>query len=262
VAWVDAATGRSYESGYYDEDGQHYDSVAFAQNGKYENVVCHCPYCDHESILTISATEASSQSLKCPNCGATMEIRSALDDAIDPGYDETSRSAAPGKPRRTVRNILIGIAVATLALIGLGVYGSKLIKEEEYSQTVEQYEIENDDQYYDDTDYYEEDVFGSTIGLTRTGDNSYAVSEEGGDKLLVWDADADSYYDEQSECWLWYNTDVEPAVWQYWYEGISSDFGDYGWMEHDEEGWFIEEEYGSWIPLPEDYDASQLWYIE
>ena len=53
-------------------------------------------------------------------------------------------------------------------------------------------------------------------------------------------------------------------TWQYWYEGISSDFGDYGWMEwdKDEKEWYIEEYDGEWIILPEEYDRSRLWHVE
>ena len=104
--------------------------------------------------------------------------------------------------------------------------------------------------------------FGTTVTLTKTGGNSYRFSSsQYGDKELVWDSDADSYYDADSDCWLWYNTDVSPALWQYWYEGISSDFEE-GWMEHDSDGWFIEESAGNWIELPGNYDTSVLWYIE
>lgn len=52
--------------------------------------------------------------------------------------------------------------------------------------------------------------------------------------------------------------------WQYWYEGISSDYGEFGWMEFDygEELWYIEIDQGDWIVLPEKYDKSRLWYIQ
>ena len=55
---------------------------------------------------------------------------------------------------------------------------------------------------------------------------------------------------------------MEPAVWQYWYEGISSDFDESGWMEHDADGWYIEAYKGDWIALPTQYDTSGLWYID
>jgi hypothetical protein len=50
-SWVDESSGRSYAKGYYDENGQYYENVAFEKDGKYENVVCHCPYCDRDTIL-------------------------------------------------------------------------------------------------------------------------------------------------------------------------------------------------------------------
>ena len=43
--WTDAETGASYQKGYYDENGQRYENVAFEENGKYKSVVCGCPYC-------------------------------------------------------------------------------------------------------------------------------------------------------------------------------------------------------------------------
>ena len=55
---------------------------------------------------------------------------------------------------------------------------------------------------------------------------------------------------------------MDPPVWQYWYEGISSDYGDYGWMEHDDDGWYIEKDHGEWIKLPDKYGTDGLWYIE
>ena len=113
---------------------------------------------------------------------------------------------------------------------------------------------------------------GNTLSLAPFGDHLFLEKQEDGsyhvvtdvlraDKLLDYERDSDNYYDEASDCWLWYNTTVEPAVWQYWYEGVSSAIGDYGWMEHDAEGWHIEASEGNWIPLPEKYDASGLWYI-
>jgi hypothetical protein len=70
------------------------------------------------------------------------------------------------------------------------------------------------------------------------------------------------YYDGETDCWFWYNE--ESKAWQYWYEDISSDFGDYGWMEYDysEDQWYIETGEGRWEPLPFEYDTSELWHFE
>ena len=102
------------------------------------------------------------------------------------------------------------------------------------------------------------------VYLEKQGDGSYHVVTDPirADRILTYDRSEDSYYDEASGFWLWYNTDVTPALWQYWVEGISSDYGDFGWMEHDSEGWWIEAAEGDWIPLPSIYDSSGLWYID
>ena len=72
-----------------------------------------------------------------------------------------------------------------------------------------------------------------------------------------------NYYDSVTDCYFWLNTNVYPAIWQYWYEGISSDFGNFGWMEYDfnENQWYIEESKGKWIVLPDKYDQSKLWHM-
>ena len=108
------------------------------------------------------------------------------------------------------------------------------------------------------------DIFGREIFLDKTGDSSYRIVTESDDfeKKLRWNEEYKSYYDQESDCYLWYNTDVEPNIWQYWYEGISSDFGDNGWMEYESDGWYIEESRSSWIKLPDSYDKSKLWHIE
>jgi hypothetical protein len=103
---------------------------------------------------------------------------------------------------------------------------------------------------------------GDTVYLNKTGSHTYALAPSDatrGDKVLTWYDDYDSYYDPVSDCYIWYNDAV--GIWQYWYEGISSDYGDYGWMEHYDDGWFIEAEDSEWVPLPSKYDQARLWYI-
>lgn len=89
--------------------------------------------------------------------------------------------------------------------------------------------------------------------------NSIYVEEIGRTCYL----DGEDWYDSQTECWFYYNDDVAPAQWQYWYEGISSDYGDYGWMEYDmdEAAWYLEVGDGQWVHLPETYDTSNLWHM-
>lgn len=262
--WTDTASGTHYEKGYYDENGQYYNSVAFQKNGSYENVACHCPYCDTDHLLTLDNRAGSTQKLQCPNCGAPLEIRSELDEILTPGPDGSNthvyaseESLRPfseqtqQKKRHTLQSILIALAI----LVGIGNVFYRA-GSERYSDPVSQPETQQI-QLLNNAE-------PAPVYLERTGPGAYRETKNPGEdgKVLVWDEDAESYFDEESDCWLWYNTDVRPALWQYWYEDISSEFGEYGWMEHGTDGWYIEEAEGRWIPLPEEYEADELWYIE
>ena len=258
VAWTDSSSGRYYEKGYYDENGERYEDVAFARNGRYENVVCHCPYCGQDSLLNLDAEQAGAQSLRCPYCGAPTEIRSQLDELLTTAapLPESGQGTAV-RPKKKQRGWLIA-AVVLLALYAIG----------RVSIARERPSVGPDDpepgiQLYQTNGQSNPELFGETIALRESGGGAYAVTGGGeGDKLLVWSAYDDSYYDASSDCYLWYNTDVEPPLWQYWYEGISSDFGDWGWMEYEDGVWYIERADGDWIELPERYDSSSLRHIE
>ena len=255
-SWTDQSTGTSYAKGYYDENGQYYDSVAFQKDGQYENVVCHCPYCGQNTILNLSSEDAVSQNLQCPHCGGPMEIQSELDDYVRQATDnfstyDSGEEYRQARKKKRRRSWLIVLAL----LFGLVVYDWILDHREESNPEpqVQQLQIAEPDAA----------EFGSTIILDKKGSDSYSItSAKTGDKKLEWDSGAESWYDVDTDCWLWYNTDVEPAVWQYWYEGISSDFEESGWMEHDTDGWYIEAYEGDWIELPVEYDTSGLWYID
>ena len=263
-SWTDQSTGTYYEKGYYDENGQHYDSVTFQENGKYENVVCHCPYCGQDTVLNLTAGDAASHNLQCPHCGGPMKIQSELDDyvtqpaanthtyASEESLRQFQEEAQKKKKAKRRRRWLIVLAV----LVVLYLYGHSL----DSGSQPDSYEPQSQQLQLSQPDTVE---LGDTVVLVRTGDSSFQISSaDAGDKTLIWDWDADSYYDADTDCWLWYNTDVEPALWQYWYEGISSEYEESGWMEHDETGWYIEAREGTWISLPETFDTSELWYIE
>ena len=260
-SWVDQSTGTSYEKGYYDENGQYYDSIAFQKDGRYENVVCHCPYCGQDTILNLTAEDVAAHNLQCPHCGGPMESRSELDDYVKqtaestPVYDDPDELIRKAKKKKRRRRWLIVLAVLTV----LWLYGRKLEKESQASTPVSQVQPIQQLQIAESAPV----TPGAPVILDRTGQNRYSVSSaKTGDKKLVWDSGADSWYDADTECWLWYNTDVNPAVWQYWVEGISSDYEESGWMEHDSGGWYVEAYEGEWIELPGSYDTSGLWYID
>ena len=187
--WVDSSTGTSYEKGYYDENGNRYDDVAFSKNGVYENVLCHCPYCGQDAVMDLSAKDVGVKQLQCPSCGGPVEIRSMLDDAVR-GPSASGGVTRQAAPKKRGRGCLITTIISVVILAILAVFGSQL-----------------------PSDGGGQD----TLALVQTGAHSYRVAESGeaADLTLGWDRDSESYYDPGSECWVWYNTDVSPNVWQY-----------------------------------------------
>ena len=271
--WTDSNTGTYFEQGYYDEMGHRYDSVAFEENGQYKNVVCHCQYCGQDMVLDLSSEDAAGKGIVCTSCGAPMEICSMLDkiqeettDSKDTHTYSAEESLENTFPKKKKRGHIWLIILA--AVLALGIEGGvkKAIREKlspapAISQSQQISVVENtENTREDDTPV----SFGEYVAIEKQENGSYHVVTDvlRADKILYFDTEADSYYDETSNCWLWYNTDVIPAVWQYWYDGISSDYGDYGWMEHASDGWWIEESEGNWVPVPSRYDTSDLWFIE
>lgn len=260
-SWTDRGSGTTYEKGYYDENGQYYADVSFTKNGKYENVVCNCPYCGQDTILNLTADDIAAHHLQCLHCGGPMTIKSELDEYLQQPTENThvynseeSLRQFTGTNKKKKRRKWWIICLVLLILYVIGAC--------EESNDNNYYQNQTVHQYTDNSDLTSS--YGSEIRLLSSGQNSYhyaGSADQTYDKRLVWDKDADSYYDASTDCWLWYNTDVEPPIWQYWYEGISSDYGDYGWMEHDSSGWYIEQSQNNWIQLPSKYDTSKLWYI-
>ena len=258
-SWTDAESGTYYEKGYYDENGKYYDSVAFQKNGRYENVVCYCPYCESRTVMNLNNNTGANQSMQCPNCGAPMEIQSELDEIIQQPAENThtynseeSLKNAFGQQKKK-RGHVLPFVIALIALSFVFQTARSLARPSAQPPAQNQsIQLINNAPNSD------------AIYLEQQADGSYHVVTDvvRADRILYYDSYEDSYYDEDSGCWLWYNTEVDPPVWQYWVEGISSDFGDYGWMEHDEDGWWIEASNGNWIELPSRYDADDLWYIE
>ena len=123
-SWTDSESGTYYEKGYYDENGQYYDSVSFQKNGRYDNVLCQCPYCGTEKLMGLDNRSGSSQSLECPGCGATMEIKSELDEILDQPpenthvYDsEASLSNAFAQPKKKKgHGLFIALAIAVFLI--------------------------------------------------------------------------------------------------------------------------------------------------
>ena len=80
---------------------------------------------------------------------------------------------------------------------------------------------------------------------------------------VPWNTEYQSYYDKLTDCYFYLNTEMDPPIWQYWFEGISSDYGDYGWLEWDakEKRWYVQTGETKWEVLPEG-KGSDLWHFD
>ena len=107
-----------------------------------------------------------------------------------------------------------------------------------------------------------ESLYGKYLYLDKIDEDVYKVVSEDEDpeKRLEWNEEFCGYYDDRSDGYVWY--DEKRKNWKYWFNGISSDYKDYGWMVYKPEGWRIQKDDVDWIKLPEKYDRSKLWYIK
>ena len=260
LSWTDAATGREYPRGYYDENGAYYDNVVFRQtDGVYKNVVCQCEYCD--TVSKIDWTEGGP--LICPQCGGTMKILSKLDEYTqDPLYRKIGRRRDAGGSRFSPYAAMAVIALIFIFVIA--VFAGIRDSYDERKSNLSPYDGGYD---YGGNEMPPDPVvpvgFGEAVYLKDLGSGAFSISDESDyDRVLIWDEDEESYYEAESQLWAWFNTDVTPPLWQYWYEPISQDYGDYGWMEYEKGVWFIEANAGNWIQVPRSYDTTPLWHIE
>jgi len=228
--WYDETTGTQYEAGYYDENGQYYKNVAIRNGNEYRTEL-YCDYCGTQ--IKLKWTEGAIPS--CPNCGAQLKEvadNSVIEDKLQP---QVVSSPVRHSGNAGIKAFIIGLS-CMIFLPTLLTAGFKQLQgvisgtETEYEQ-----EAETDDSIY-------VDVL---------------------DRYCYWDDEYECYYDKETDCYFVYADEVDPPEWQYWYEGISSDYGDYGWMSyHYDEGlWYIETGNGQWEVLPDTYDTSSLWHV-
>lgn len=223
-----ASDGRYFEEGYYDENGRHYDNMIMAGS----ETMLKCEYCGSRMVYKWKEGDLP----VCDKCGATLRIditdkekASYSGSASDRGFKEVFSGIHP------IGKVAIGIFLVSLSLPLFVIVAALFATSTSHNS------------------------FGTTRYETTSAGNSIYVEEIG----RTCYRDGEDWYDSQTECWFYYNDEVSPYQWQYWYEGISSDYGDYGWMEYDmgEEAWYIETDDGNWVHLPADYDTSKLWHM-
>ncbi len=237
--WADESTGTYYSAGYYDETGKHYDHVAVKNGSNYETIMS-CDYCGTQ--IKLKWTEGAIPS--CPNCGALLQevaTNSVFDEKIQ---DQVVSSSMPsGAGSRILKGVLLALAGALLMPVILTVCVIIALAG-------------------NGTDTARTTTTASSAYVQQDEDNSIYVDVLG--RYCDWDDEFECYYDEETDCYFVFEDEADPPEWHYWYEGISSDYGDYGWMayDYDEHLWYIETSNGNWEVLPGSYDANSLWHME
>ncbi len=225
-----ASDGRYFEEGYYDENGQHYDNMIMAG----AETMLKCEYCGSRMVYKWKEGDLP----VCDKCGASLRV-DITDKNKDTYRGNGSQSHGGWKEVfsriHPIGKVAIGVFIICLMLPVFAIVAAMF------------------------TIATSNNTSGSARYETVSAKNSIYVEEIGRTCYL----DGEDWYDSQTECWFYYNDEVSPYQWQYWYEGISSDYGDYGWMEYDmsEEAWYIETDDCNWVHLPADYDTSKLWHM-
>lgn len=244
-AWTDSSIGKEYSSGYYDEEGNYYKHLVIKKYNSY-TTQCECDYCGTSVKLEWYAGALPS----CPNCGASLNVmeQAAVDEqASTDSYEETATS-------KQIRTFFLVILFFT-CVIGPFVMIMRFVPLLIFHNGSSSSSSTSSERYYDERASIPVD-----LNVELWGESIYVESIG---RTITWSDEYESYYDSESDCYVYYNMDQNPYVWQYWYEDISSDYGDYGWMEYElaEDQWYIEKGTNDWEPLPSKYDEDKLWHF-
>jgi len=205
-----------------------------------------CGYCDSK----LEEVWKEGYYPTCKNCGAQMTKQAAVATASGAVAQEAD---AVSQMKRLLKRKTIFIPFLLMLIVFLPqlLFGFQAcVTQQAISEKTE----------YNVADETNLQIYGSNIYLDNIYDDTYKICESwrGYEKCITWDYGIGAYYDAESDCYLWYNTDVSPNVWQYWYEDIAGD-NYYGWMEYAGDKWYIEVSDTQW----EEYtgDTSGLWHI-
>ena len=267
--WTDEKTGVSYRKGYYDENGTYYDgdSIVFKKpDGSYEAHYV-CDYCGTE----LEANWKEGFYPTCKNCGAEMNKTPVyIDEIINIGSGEASYTSNGDTgeiigniSKRLLKGMLVSLISPIVMIVVVFSTISKMNRDNSSDFNRVIYTESTPVEEYDSVEETETnlEIFGTDIYLDEISPDIYRICDEEEDyeKHLTWDYGVRSYYDYDSDCYLWYNTDVSPNLWQYWYDDIAGD-NYYGWMECEGDHWYIEVSDTIWELYEGDTD--ELWHIE
>ena len=241
--------GNEHKAGYYDEEGTHYKTIAFEDR----EVLLTCEYCGTQKKLVWKTGSAPI----CDNCGATLTI-DTTDTIEDIDSNLSNNNSSNNYCSNTnyghgYENIYLSI-VSALLIIGTISFLIPVLNSR--TDIAKQTFIESQDttNYNNSNDF----VFESS---DDSRSSNYIYVDEIGRTCFK---DGEDFYDDETECWFYFNESLYPAQWQYWFESVSGNYGDYGWMEYDdnEQRWYIEVDDGNWQVLPEEEYTDDLWHFD
>ena len=244
--------GVHYTRGYYDETtGKRYDNIIMDDT---TNVVT-CPYCqkrflhewDYDDYDEIDETDETkiTATVECPFCNQDIVINEAVSGSNIRCVKKLTKEEGRRQFIRSIKSFGYGfvnsIPIILACIVGFGILIITMILT---STPI-------DGWLSDDT---------SSSAYTTNVSVPDVIYVEPLGRECSWDGE--NYYDSITDSYFWFNTDISPAQWQYWFEGISNEYGDYGWMEYDsnEQQWYIETYSGNWVRYQG--DASILWHFE
>lgn len=217
-----------YPHDWTDEDGIAHKEGYYDEDGQYflniaspdVDTMLTCSYCGNKMIYRWQEGVIPT----CPSCAAQYQI-----ERIERVRDYSNGFVAQN-PRQALKaiGIIYGILAIFLFLTSCPIM---------LYQSIIQHAVNN-----------------VTYTSSTTNQPTSVYVEEIGRNCRL---DGEDYYDSDAECWFWFNDEISPGQWQYWYEGISSNFGSYGWMEYDDDNdvWYIEVSSDRWAELVLQNDA-------
>ena len=271
--WTDDKTGVEYKAGFYDEEGTFYEDIVFSKQGEIldtTTAVCRCDYCRMEDSRRWADREKP-----CTHCGGTMSLVSQVDDLVDDtgNLEDLAKAVYEAEDKRwSTRVILFTIILIFLSPCILGIFGLVY----EIIEAVVGTGVQQTANYLDSDSAYEYNIPNLGMNIyVKEEDGAYIIVDEaeytanyrdGGYKHLHYDSD-ENYYDKETDMYVYLNEYIDPPQFQYWLEGLSSEYGDYGWMEYDtaEQRWYIQTDSDDWEPLSDEQYKEfkdRLWYID
>ena len=125
--------GQQYEAGYYDEEGNRYENVAFREENGDTTVELECEYCGSKAKYKWEEGMIPN----CANCGAPMTVKNLHTDTVisdagaDNSFDQGPYSSGNnGQPKKKKRRTLLWIFAI---LFVLGMIGSIEEKNSSYN---------------------------------------------------------------------------------------------------------------------------------